>query len=918
MRPTPALLRWVTFALAALASPVVAGIAPTDLVEPLPDSAYAPRVSACTTDPMFVSPLVAGLPDHPDIPSPREFLGYVVGEPGRLTYYSDIRAYFESLAQRSSRVAVEVMGKSNEGREMIVVFVADEGVISALAKYADYTSSLSDPRVTGEGRAREIVDEALPFYYFCGGLHSNETGSPEMLMELAYRLAVGESPLVRRIRKNVITMITPVLETDGRERMVDWYYNVTVDHEDWDDMPPRHPPYWGRYTLHDNNRDGLQLTQPLSRSFAATFFEYHPQVVHDLHESLPLLYVSSGTGPYNEALDPIVTAEWQWISNHEVAELTKLGLPGVWTWGFYTGWWPGYLIWVANNHNSIGRFYETFGNSGASTFQRELKAKFAGQEVTTRQWYRPWPPEKSVEWSFRNTINYMESGALVALDFCARNGGALLYNYWKKGTNAVERGRSKAPYAFVIRRGPRLGYEVTRLIETLMDQRIEVHTLDENVRIDRTDFAEGDFLVRMDQPYGRFARSLLEPQRFPDDADHPPYDDVAWTLPLLYGVDVERVDNDAVLGARVTAIEVPPRPVARASSKRSDYYVVPASSSCTLLAARYALSGADVWAADSSFEAGGRSYPRGSWIVAAGEDVGALNRLSSELGLDVDALPAEPDVARHDLDIPRIAVFHTWLYTQDSGWARYTFDRWSIPYTLINKDDVRDGNLRAYYDVILIPDTGHWLPPKRVIHGIGDDWSPIPYPVGGASSQGEAIDRSEDITGGIGFAGLVEIEEFVESGGTLITLGSASLLPTDLGLAPHVNRVRPSGFHNPGSVIRTLIVDPKNPLAAGYDDTTSVFRGNTALLEVEEHFRDRYTVMQYGTQGPNQESNDDARPICLSGMVSGGRHLEGKPAILAVPRGEGRIVMFTFNPLHRFLNLSDFGLAFNAILHWND
>lgn len=910
------------------ARPALAGLTPSDVIEPRPDTTYARLVRGYTTDPRFLTDPVAVLPDDAEIPSPREFLGYVVGAPGKLTYYSDVKAYLEMLSESSPRVALQSMGRSNEGREMIVVFIAEDGVIRSLERYAGYTRRLSDPRETDADAAREIVDLGLPFYYLCGGLHSTETGSPEMLMELAYRLAVGESPLVRRIRENVITMITPVLETDGRERMADWYYNVTVDYDTWEDMPMRYPPYWGKYVFHDNNRDGLQATQPLTRNFADIFFQYHPQVVHDLHESVPLLYVSSGTGPYNDSLDPIVTSEWQWIANQEVSELTKLGLPGVWTWGFYTGWYPGYLMWIANNHNSIGRFYETFGNAGASTFERKLESKFAGRKVTTREWYRPWPPEKKVEWSFRNTINYMESGALVALDFCARNGRSLLYNYWKKGDNAVERGRTEAPFAYVIPREGANGFELSRLVETLRGQRIEVHTLDEAVRLDGTSFARGDYVVRLDQPYGDFARSLLEPQHFPEDAPYTPYDDVAWTLPLLYGVDANRVDNDAVFGARMSPVDGPVHSPGD-SPRKSPAYVIPATASATTLAARYRLGDAEVYAADTSFTIRGREYPRGSWLISGG-DADALHKavvaVAETLGLDVDGVRALPDTPRHALDLPRIAIFHTWFYTQDSGWMRYTFDRWSIPYTLINKDDIRDGNLRDYYDVILVPDTGGWTGAAELIHGVDGAYGPIPYPAGTAAGGAEPIDTSDDITGGMGFSGLAEIEHFVDAGGTLITFGAASIIPADLGIAPHLRHVHPSGFANPGSVVRARVVDPASPIVAGYDEVTSVFRGNSPVIDVDDWFRDRYTVMQYGTKLPGDDtgddggeaSGDDAKPLCLSGMVKGAKQLEGKPAILDIPRGEGRVIVYTFNPVHRFLNISDFGLAFNAILNWND
>jgi hypothetical protein len=225
-------------------------------------------------------------------------------------------------------------------------------------------------------------------------------GSPEMLMELAYRLAVADEPNIKAVRERVITVINPVSEPDGRDRQVDWYHRYTKQRVEWDDGFPRSSPYWGKYTYHDNNRDGLQLSQELTKTANREYFRWYPTVMLDLHESVPLLYVSTGTGPYNETLDPITITEWQLMAQHDVSAATSAGLPGVWTWGFYDGWYPGYLMWMANNHNGIGRFYETFGNAGANTFVRDLSsARFAGDSVTSRLWYRPWPPTRRVRWS---------------------------------------------------------------------------------------------------------------------------------------------------------------------------------------------------------------------------------------------------------------------------------------------------------------------------------------------------------------------------------------------------------------------------------------------------------------------------------------------------------------------------------------
>jgi len=251
-----------------------------------------------TTDQRFLTPLVDYLPASDTVPSPLKVLGYISGTPGKQTYYDDILRYYETLAGASDRVAVYDIGKSHQGNRMVVVAVADAELIADIDRYRGYTKELADPRTCDEARKAEIVKQAKPFYLLSGGLHSPETGSPEMLMELAYRLAVSDTEMIKRIRANVITLILPVLETDGWNRQVDWYYRHTKKYEDWENKPPSSPPYWGDYTAHDNNRDGIMVSQPLTRNIFNAFFMFHPQVCHDLHESVPLLYISTGTGPY--------------------------------------------------------------------------------------------------------------------------------------------------------------------------------------------------------------------------------------------------------------------------------------------------------------------------------------------------------------------------------------------------------------------------------------------------------------------------------------------------------------------------------------------------------------------------------------------------------------------------------------------
>ncbi len=224
-------------------------------------------------------------------------------------------------------------------------------------------------------RLRIIIAGARPAYYFNCNLHADETGSGEMCMELVYRLAVSEQPMIRAMRENLLILINPVSEPDGRDKMTDWFYLYLKGQTDFNSLPRQSPPYWSRYVFVDINRDAHQKAFAATRAVHKMFFDYHPVVVHDLHEAIPLMLSWNGTGPYNPHMDPIVTSRWLEMSFHEMTTMNAMGMPGVWTWNFGDGFGHHYLDSVAINHNAIGRGYETFGNASAETVTRHARCR---------------------------------------------------------------------------------------------------------------------------------------------------------------------------------------------------------------------------------------------------------------------------------------------------------------------------------------------------------------------------------------------------------------------------------------------------------------------------------------------------------------------------------------------------------------
>ena len=531
------------------------------------DQAYTDQILKFTTDPTFNSPLTDYLPASANVPTPEKVLGHISGAPNYLPYSADVYRYFRALAAASPRVKVFTIGKSEEGREMIVVAIADENLLADLDANKARLAKLADPRSINmdDATADQLIAQSTPTYYITGTIHSTETGAPTALMELAYRLAVDDAPYVKHIRSHVITLITPVVEVDGRDRMVD-LYNWHLAHPGQNYSPLM---YWGHYVAHDNNRDAMAMTLNLTRNVANTYIGWHAQVLHDLHESVPFLYDNTvGDGPYNAWIDPILTGEWQQLGWDNVQQLTKFGMPGVFTHGDFDTWSPGYLMFIAAMHNGVSRLYETFGNDGADTVKRTLDPS-----EYQRTWFKPNPPLPEVVWSQRDNNNYEQTGLLTALNYFSDNGQLFLKNFYLKSKRSIEKPQDSGPAAYVFPADDKRTGSQAQLLRILQLQHSEISRTTAPVTVTlpkaknedgkpgkptSQTFAAGSYVVRVDQPYSRIADALLDRQYWsPKDPQQHPYDDTAWSMGDLFDVQVVRVTDNAILKAPMDPVSQP-------------------------------------------------------------------------------------------------------------------------------------------------------------------------------------------------------------------------------------------------------------------------------------------------------------------------------------------------------------------------
>jgi hypothetical protein len=902
--------------------------------------------------------LVDHLPFSATVPSPDKILGYPIGTPNRLTYTKDQYRYYRELARMSPRVRVFVAPeKSEQGREQFLIVISDEENLAKLARYKEITARLGDPRGMTDEAAAALVGEGKAIYWASGSIHSPETGSPEMLMELAFRLAVEETPFIQAIRKNSIIMITPTLETDGRDVMVD-LYNYRKANEG-----KRSPGliYWGKYVAHDNNRDSMGMALALTRNQMSQFLEYHPTVLHDLHESVPFLYVSTGTGPYNAWLDPIVVSEWQDLAHYEVEEMTKRGVPGVWTHGFYDGWAPNYMFYVANGHNSIGRFYETFGNGGADTQDRVVGAQ------SNRDWFRPNPPLSRVKWSLRNNVNLQQSGILLAMNYVANNKDKFLNNFYLKSKRSVAKARTEGPAAYVLPSSETRPVEAADLVNLLKMQGCEVHRLTKDAETKEGKFGAGSYVVRMDQPYSRMADMLLDTQYY-NAGDPRPYDDTGWTLGPLRNVKTVRVKDEKILDATMELTNGPIKVVGKTEGSGNVGLVVNHTGESAIAQMRFRLKDVKFSAAEAAFKIGEKNFNAGSYIVKTeGNPSDVTNRVKREaldLGLTVTAVDKIPEVANHPVGVPRIALVHTWLNTQDEGWYRIELDRLGIPYEYISDQKLgRMTNLREKYDVIIFGPIR--TSAQNVVRGIpkfSESEAPIPWKSSAITPNfGGSPDQTDDIRGGLGIPGVANINEFVNAGGLFVTVADNASLPIDFGITSGVSIQTSTQLQTRGAVMNAVFADRRSPIAYGYDERLAVYFNQTPLLQVQtiggpggggggpqgsptgrptgrgtiddpdvaQGRKPIDTTQPSPTPDPSQIPPLAMRPrivlrfapereLLISGMLAGGADLAGRPAIVDVPVGRGHVLMFANNPMWRHQTHGSFSLLFNAILNYDN
>jgi hypothetical protein len=808
--------------------------------------------------------LLFGLVASAAPPAPKEFFGFSPGDDYKLASTSEILGYFQKLEASSDRIRLLEFGKSSEGRPMIVAFISSPENLKQLERWKQMNRSLALGLATPD-EARQYSQQGKSIIWIDSGLHATEVAPAQHAPHLAYQMVNGETEEIRRIRENVILMQVPVINPDGLEMVVQWYRkNVGTPFE----IAPL-PELYQKYAGHDNNRDYFMYNLAETRAVGRMLFsEWFPQVVYNQHQQGPL-GARFSIPPYAEPLNPnIAPAVMQGISLIGMAMHERLaaeGKGGVQSYLGYDAWWNGGLRSAPAFHNMHGILTEAalFAYATPRDFKpSELPDRLAtGVPAKEPSMFQPipWPGGK---WGVRESIDYMLTADFALLNLASERREQFLRKSWEMARAQIEAGQKGKPFAYVIAPEQHDESSARELLRRLMLGGIEVQRAQQPFTAAGKSYPAGAYVLPAGQPFRGYLLDLMEPQKYPEirtgqtGPTKRPYDLAGWTLTFQMGVAVDRIDDP--FAAKLQPVSELPLAVPGLDARQNSAY---------LAAAALLAQGASVRrAADGRFlRESDPGYAEAKW----------------------------------QLQRPRVGLYEPWTPNADAGWTEWLLDTYQIPFAKLRNQAVRQGGLRASYDVILLPQQST----ASLLHGFRAGES-----ASGRADFTSAGQQRPEYSGGIGLEGAAALEEFVRAGGVLIAFDSASEMPLQLYPIGVRGLLREGGdYFCPGSILR-ITLDNTNPIAWGMPkEGFAVSTGGQAFeisLLPENNRGDRETkaVAWYAKD-----------KLLASGWVSGEKAVLGRPALVDARLGQGRVVLFGFRPQFRGQSYGTFKLVLNAI-----
>ncbi len=846
---------------------------------------------------------------------PEKFLGFKVGEDRKLADYSQITAYFKKLDEESPRLQMVEIGKSTQGRPIMMAVITAEENMGRLDAIREIGRKLKMARGLAPDDARRLAGEGKAVVLITCSLHASEVAASQMSMELAYDLVTGKAPFdVAAALKDVVLLLVPSHNPDGNQMVVDWYRKYVGTKFEGGNMPWLYHVYAG----HDNNRDWFMFNLPETRAVTKVLYnDWFPQIHIDEHQqgsNAGRLFIPPFMDPPLPNIQPMVWRGVNLCGANMAYDLQNAGRSGVVNGRSYTAWWIGACDDTSWLHNTIGLLSEAASTRGATPIHiepTELSTEYASKRM---DFVDPWP---GGWWRLRDIVEYELVLSKSLVRTAAQNKADFLYNSYAMSKNSIEGKDKDQPFAFVIPAAQRDEPTMLKMLDVLKTGGVEIQRAGEAFTAGGKTYPAGSFVVLMAQPFKTYAWSLLENQEYPDLRQYPggppvpPYDNAGWTLPLQMGVACEEVAEP--FEAKLEPVGAVPVPAVKAPDE------APFAAFDTRVNASYAAvfamlkDKAEVWRSKAAFKAGDATLPAGSFIVRLTPAVAkSLGAVVDKLHVRAFALASADGIDKAPLRNPRIALYQSWRGNMDEGWTRYVFDDMGIPYKTLHNADFKPAkpakaakdakpkpvDLRAAYDVIVFASENADMiktgkPGGERARMYARFMTPMPA----------------EYEGGIDKEGVDALKSFVERGGVLVTLNQACGLPmADFEGMPArdaLERVDRSKFFCPTSIL-ALNVDPTTPIGYGLaEKTPAMFVDSLALdTSIPPNEWDRKVVASY------PEKN-----VLLSGWLLGEDQIARKAAVVDTSWRKGRIILIGIRCQNRAQSHGTYKFLLNALLY---
>jgi hypothetical protein len=840
------------------------------------------------------------------IPSPEAHFGFVMGADRQIATAEAIERYFELIAAQSDRVRIVDIGTTTEGRRTLAAIVSAPDNIRNLEQIRLANERLADPRTLSAGEARRLAASHKTVVAIGASIHASEIGATQAANELLHSLSTSTEPATLNVLQNVVIVLIPLLNPDGHRLVTEWYQRTRGTPYEGGSMPWLYHKYAG----HDINRDAFMMNMVENRNLARFFYtQWHPQVfltMHQMETNGPRFFVPPNTDPIDPNYDPLIWRSAALLGHAMALELQRDGRSGVMSNAKYDYYWPGFEDSAPLGHNTVCLLTEVASVNIASPISvrpGDLRAGFKGLPDYRPQinFPDPWPGGR---WTLRDIVEYNLSAVRGLLFATSAYREQLVQNFYDMGRRAVEAGRRGSPFAFIIPTDQHDPHATARLQEVLLNGGVEIQRALEPFRADGEPYPEGTGIILLSQPYRAYVKTLLERQVYPArrlSANAPPerpYDVAGWSLPQQMGVTVLAVERsfEPPAMSRLTKAAIPPATVW--GERKPGYWLIDARGNGGAIAVnRLVAAGALPGWTTAPMQVGGFQYDAGSVAVPytkAAEPVVA--QIATELGFRADGIKGRPPQNTRPIGRARIALHKPWMENTDEGWTRWVLEQYEFKFGSITDGDIRGGNLRERYDVIVLASASA----DRLVSGSPVGTVPIEY------------------SGGLGSGGVDALRVFVRAGGTLVCLAQSTSLGIsafDLPLRD-VARDAEDTLFVPGSIVK-LELDTSKPLAYGMEPRTAAFFTFSSAFETVTGASP--TAGQSGTPAAEPRIETVARygdkDILLSGWLEGESLLAGRAGVVDVAVGAGHVILFGFPVQHRGQSHATFRLLFNALFN---